>query len=378
MKPRLPSTSRGSLGFAATILLGCVNAATISAVPDGGAPPVDRVAGTDAGTTDVTPVSDVAPVVDLGGPTRDEGPARVDVGVVDVVPVDRPVRDAVPFNDAVPFDNGVATPSSVPTCGGVRCAAGESCCYGTGRCYDPATPAACPVPPRTTDPRACSSDAQCAATELCAASSASGLCLGVGTCEPRRELTSCGGGTEVCGCDGQYWPSACAASLAGVRGRWRAPCGQQVFPSLGNVHECVVPEGCATGYRCDLAMGRCVATHPIFACGNDAHCPSGQFCCLNTGLCVSSSDRDLCRTFPGEGFLGCRTNADCALLQAYQGLGALYCAGDGCGTVGSCERVPSGCSGELAPVCGCDGRSYTSACSAGAARTRVAHTGACP
>lgn len=333
MKSRRSHASRLALG--ATLLLGCVNTVTISATPDAAS----------VGDAPAVPPADAGRVGDGASPAP---------------------------------DGTVVLPPGESACNGGHCAAGQGCCYGTGRCYDLATPSACPVPPRTADPRACASDAQCAATEQCAQSSPSALCVGVGTCETRRVLTDCGGGTAVCGCDGQFWPTSCAASQAGVRGRWNARCGEQVFPSLGNVRECEVPGTCGEGYSCDLAMQRCVADHPLFACATDAHCPSGQFCCANTGLCVSSADRELCRSFPGDGFVGCRTNADCQLIQRYEGMSTRYCAGEGCGTVGSCDRVARNCSGELAPVCGCDGRSYTNACAAGAAMVRVAHAGACP
>jgi hypothetical protein len=394
MKLRAPSASRGRLGLAATLLLGCLNTATISAAPDVGAP-VGGPPGADAGAADGTAAPEERPALDAGAAAQDQGPAPVDgesrvddvvavdrpvrdVGLVpvDVVAVDRPARDAGRISDALQSDdNGIPTPPSIPTCGGVRCAAGEACCFGTGRCYDPATPAACPMPSRAADPRACASNEQCDPTELCVSTSPSSLCVGVGTCEARRELRACGLGTEVCGCDGQFWPSSCAASLAGVRGEWHAACGQQVYPSPG-AFECAAPDECPPGYACDIATRRCVATHPLIACGNDSQCPSGQFCCLNTGLCVSSSDRDLCRTFLPGGFVGCRSNADCVPLQGFLG-SALFCAGDGCGTVGTCLRVARECSGEFAPVCGCDGRSYTNPCSAAAAATRVAHTGSC-
>ena len=44
---------------------------------------------------------------------------------------------------------------------------------------------------------------------------------------------------------------------------------------------------------------------------------------------------------------------------------------------GQCSRIPDGCTGNYDPVCGCDGKVHSNACSAAAAGVSVAHTGAC-
>jgi len=44
---------------------------------------------------------------------------------------------------------------------------------------------------------------------------------------------------------------------------------------------------------------------------------------------------------------------------------------------GTCAAIPSGCTKELNPVCGCDGKDYSNPCMAAAAGVNVAKAGAC-
>ena len=44
---------------------------------------------------------------------------------------------------------------------------------------------------------------------------------------------------------------------------------------------------------------------------------------------------------------------------------------------GNCTQIPGACAADVAPVCGCDGKTYSNACAANTKGVSVASTGAC-
>lgn len=78
-----------------------------------------------------------------------------------------------------------------------------------------------------------------------------------------------------------------------------------------------------------------------------------------------------------------RGGSSCGGLRGVQCAASSFCnfapeaacgAGDQTGT---CEPIPSVCTQDFTPVCGCDGRTYANACAAHAARVSVASSGEC-
>jgi len=51
---------------------------------------------------------------------------------------------------------------------------------------------------------------------------------------------------------------------------------------------------------------------------------------------------------------------------------------DDAGVGSSCMKRPTGCTDEFAPVCGCDGQTYATACEANRQGQGVRAQGACP
>ncbi|MHB8873004.1 MAG: Kazal-type serine protease inhibitor family protein [Myxococcaceae bacterium] len=251
----------------------------------------------------------------------------------------------------------VCAPIGPVICAGTECAAGEDCCLTTGRCFDPEnSPAECVRPMTSTAAGVvqCSSNHDCAEDEYCMADDRR-LCLGPGRCQARSNCGTCGpAGSErcsQCGCNGVTYESIQAACVAGVRAVGSGACGT------------------VSGWGFGPAQ---------IYCGTSAQCPAGRECCAITGRCFDPEQPWRCVRQPDGGVLDCVGNQDCTPAGSGGGSGGSgFCQGDGCGTPGICRTPSGGCDGVLTPVCGCDGKTYTNACWAGAASTRVRSSSSC-
>ncbi|MCA9596456.1 MAG: hypothetical protein KC776_24240 [Myxococcales bacterium] len=235
-------------------------------------------------------------------------------------------------------------------CGGVTCAVGEDCCVADGTCFDPvAAPGACAPPSGGPNPQGqapCTASSQCGPDEYCLPDK---LCLGPGHCASKSNCPT-SSGASFCGCDGVTYPDAQTACHAGATVIGMGKCGE--------------PQ--------TVGAGGGSAGKSVIYCASNATCPAGQECCNITGQCYDSTQPALC-DFPPPG-----TNLPCLDdTQCFDGFE--YCKKDGCDGPGGCVAAPGtgSCTGELTPVCGCNGKSYTNAACAAVDGTNVAHAGQC-
>jgi hypothetical protein len=272
----------------------------------------------------------------------------------------------------IPSRVGRDCPAPTPkpeVCGGVTCPSGQTCCLLGGNCIDPSTAeTSCPKPstsstsaPSTGAPSigvdaglgissvSCASNADCLPTQFCAPPPGTLLCLGPGTCQSRSNCGYSTGTTQYCGCDGVNYPSVQSACVVGVRVMSGLPCATPVNPAEGMPGTPRVP---------------------VIYCGASDQCPQGQHCCSITGRCYDTSIPYLCTLPPPGTSLSCVDDSQCTNIE--------FCSGLGCSGPGGCLASLTGnCGGELNPVCGCNGKTYTNAGCAAAVSVRIARVGAC-
>jgi hypothetical protein len=154
------------------------------------------------------------------------------------------------------------------------------------------------------------------------------------------------GSTLMLACDGR---SAVGSDDAGTGGRTDAQ-----LTNDGASHP--QPDGCS---------------YPTDGCHGDDGCGPAEYCTASTD-CLADPCCPECAVCYGRCRPKCKSNADCASDE-------LCKRPDGqCGVPGRCERRPGGCSELLSPVCGCDGKTYSSGnCSAWSAGVSVAKQGSC-
>ena len=229
--------------------------------------------------------------------------------------------------------------------------------------------------------------AQCGAGQFCdfAPDAACGAADQTGTC--RENPNFC---TEqfdpVCGCDGQTYGNACAANAAGVSVASEGECAPASGADCGGL----LGASCGDGEFCNFApdaqcgaadqTGTCEPTPEvctfIFApvCGCDDQTYDNACAANVAGVSVASEGE--CAPPTGGGTVcGGLQGGSCAEGEFCNfPLEAICGAADG---TGICEAIPTACTREFNPVCGCDDRTYSNACEAHAAGVAIVSEGEC-